>query len=720
MSAFSNTATATNKNEVLDKALAKLKSHDLGLDELPDASTDTWLAFKAYGFSLAEQLALTAYKARLAGPDPKNNTLSPVNSDVSTPSKSSIGTTSGAATSSNPGSAYSSVPSGSASKARPHENFRSKLTRTVGMELEWINNFGRTLQLQVNNKQVTTSAAFVQAAEDATVDNFGTITSAILSLNVECTADVVRSLGVKFDKQALKTEGETQYQKTFNAANKDTPYLISNAAASDGVPVAKPEDQRGFHNYTAKIDNSSSLRPLGIEFESTVHKDSYEGGTKSTEVDYGVIEQSFERVCSMARLNSSLSCFGVFGVTCRRLWITWLKRRWVRSASGALEFHESLSLFLTDVDNLPTLWAMLTNEALVDRNVIFINPAESLHLHRYLSTMCPLPGFCRTIAIGASNAKVFSVSFPVLNNRGGLAINRNAKRVAIKIVLSDDEYAQEIQCLKRVCTTHPTDAKNFYAIGCMGAQDQESTYFSAEWTGHMRDLGIRTRDATEKSKASNYLMAPMKPWWLCEPSTELHGGVIIMRCGNHHSKLSVPFSLQALINDTTKWLVRIHAADVLHCDIRVRNIMYFPELTLKLRDETTERNLLGSMKRKEKEDEETTVIIDGGFQIIDFGLSECLKNSPSIAQDDAAAVGENTVSSDDNGLSAALMNMSLASNAEFSAKKTIPKAYGQYKDAGEAVKQAGQRVKDDKFEYNWKSADDWQMLLKAVTRCLKG
>jgi hypothetical protein len=501
---------------------------------------------------------------------------------------------------------------------------------------------------------------------------------------------------IRFNPQQLKIEGETRYQKTFNDENKSCAYIFSAAYTNGHIPVPKYNYDR-VYVFSGKPDNVNIVRPWFIEFKAGSHEEVHERCNDAPMVeDWAVIEQCIDRVCCVATLNAHLSQVGAFGVTCRRLWVVFFRRRVIEDGVKVPALGECVHIMRTDPAHLSQLWALLTYEAEMNRNLIFTDPAVSAYITTFLNRISLIHGYCRCSLVGASSSMVYSLSFPGIYKTADTAsvigIDGYRKQVSIKIITGRDEFEQERQCVRQVSAFlglhDPDAARDFYVAGTWQYGEDVYEPSSAQWAMFFESVNVNAIKVLSNTVRTRSASAhQLDPWWSytpTPPSAADRGGIVIMRCAD---VTAIPHAdLPGLTKAAMLWLHRIHAARVLHCDLQIQNILYFHPL------DNVKRRSSGSYTFTTFVNNALLQKLSAGWQIVDFGLG--------------CACGTDGTND---------RNFSSESATALRSKVWIRKDSSQYRNGGPGLHKAGAAFGSvGWFEYDWSVEDDWAMLFQAM------
>jgi hypothetical protein len=572
------------------------------------------------------------------------------------------------------------------------------MVRTIQNQIGRINFFYQRTQFHIND---SSGEGCIEVPTDETVDYAkladqyleGINRAVVLEEEAICalvlTNDVIlkpgdlATYGIAFDSADLKVSGETSYQGAMDVKNIISNYLVKTSNSNLSTPM--PTLHADYYAFAGKADAISIARPLSFEQIGESRAESYNKGRDPFDMDdYGVLLRGFQRVLGLAAVNCHLTNIVALCATCRYLSVVVFRRCWHRSSSyTAPVLVESLRVIRGYPDATECLWAKLTKEAVLDPTVMYCDAVDSFHATRFLSRIARFHGYCRTLAVAASGAKVFSVTFPT-QSRGDIIIKRKTNEFAIKIVQNDFEFENEVSCLSQfhdyLQQNDPQAARSFYALGYWKSTDENPVYFG-DWSTYFEDL----RDQMEQllccgAEQHHGNTADPCAWWELVPAEDdvlaeagfhsIPGGIIIMRSADvlsdvaHRSKL-----LGSLIADSGTWMERIHAAGLLHCDVRWRNILYFPALTVENRSD----QVVGKTAK-------VSLQAEPGFQIVDFGLG-------AILRDGATAI-----------------------------RRTVDKRTGQFANAGQRLKECADSVSTETFKFDWMAWDDRDMLRVAYAK----
>jgi hypothetical protein len=502
-----------------------------------------------------------------------------------------------------------------------------------------------------------------------------------ISASLQLSSDDVESHGLIHDPEALHTMGETNYQKWFNEQNINNNrnnYILRTQHVNSRIPVALQPENEVFR-FTGKTDNLSMLRPLAIEFKGNKYPANHRSSGKLIAMHFEVIEQAIRRIYSMSCIQQFIGNIGVFAVCHDRVWLVWYKRT-IDPEEG--KQSESIHVMTIDPGDFRFLWALLTKEALADRNVIFVEGNNDFYyLIQFLNYIYPnIAYYCRTKFVSMSNNSVYAVTLPQLTGRKStstMCVSKVDKHFALKVVSSQSYFEREVDCIARINSyiddKNVQEASKFYAFG--------SKAWNGDYISHAFSPPI---DFTKLKKPLNHVVSnesmdfgsDLQPWWLFEPAPRqpLEGGVIVMRCGDYskHAK-AYDNVVEPMIFGVQFWLNLYHQAQVLHRDIRLPNIMRFddPPVYTAIVDRNSNETSRNNGNRNSCLQ----------WQLIDFSIGHCLK------KDEESVMTQLHINS------------------------------AQYQNAGWMVKEINNQ---EQFEYEWTYFDDQQMMMNVFVKFLKG
>ena len=256
-----------------------------------------------------------------------------------------------------------------------------------------------------------------------------------------------------------------------------------------------------------------------------------------------------------------------------------------------LRQRESIHVIKVDPSKLGYYWALLTKQALLDRDVMFVEGNDARYLVPFLNNLHPkVAHYCRTRFVSMSMNRVYAVTLPQLFSNGiaSVCVSKDVKHFAVKIIENPQEFEQEVQCIAQInehISVHGCGLKgenyrflSFYALGSQKWGEAPVMY-----NEDVIDLGIIRAQLIRVMKApaaqaSTRLRdsTALVPWWLYEPAAAqpLGGGVIVMLCGDYEKPIDAS-NIASAARGVGHWLDLVHNARVLHRDIRPSNIMRF-------------------------------------------------------------------------------------------------------------------------------------------------
>jgi hypothetical protein len=338
-------------------------------------------------------------------------------------------------------------------------------------------------------------------------------------------------------------------------------------------------------------------------------------------------------------------------------------------------------------DDLGYFWALLTKQALENRNVMFQEENDDYnYLIDFLNGVYPnMAHYCRVRFVNRSMNSVYAVTLPQLSGHHStlICVSKNEKHFALKIISNQSEFEQEVRCITAI---------NQY-FKQYGFPQQEFPYFyafgSKAWNSpyilhskydvvnfniikiQMSEVLVNPERLEGAMKAltidTNHFV---KPWWLFEPgpSKPLAGGVIVMLCGDYYHHVT-PYNVKEAIYGAQYWLDMYHKAGVVHRDIRLSNILRFDYPPAYV---TIANKKLPGVSASD---------LCSQWQLIDFNLGCCLNE------------GMSEVST------------------------TLQRNSAQWKNAGRKVRQKLQDDADQSLEVvevSWNRSDDNEMLVDLI------
>jgi hypothetical protein len=509
---------------------------------------------------------------------------------------------------------------------------------------------------------------------------------------------------IVFDLNQLKTEGATKYQQIFNDANRASKYIVSAAYANDQIPVPKYTFD-GVFAFNGRSDCVSIVRPWFIEFKGGSHSEEYDcGNVELITEDWALIQQCIDRVCCTAALNSHYSVVGAFGVTCTRLWVTVFRREWIDNGAKEPSLRERVHILRSEPNNLSHLWALLTEEAVLNRDLMFVDRTDSAYLTSFLNGVSMIHGYCKSSVAGASSSNVYSMGVPggytAKQDKCNVGRVGDTKHVSVKIIRNRDHFERECRCVKQISEyLHQTDldaAKKFYVAGTWQYGSCSYEPLSAQWAQFFHDVNRNAVAFLSKSLEANTIHG-LTPWWLYTPAPRKceAGGIIIMRCADVGAEPGLK-----MFADAQEWLRHIHDAGVLHCDLKFQNMLLFRSFETAFGEATKQyrfHTLIDSAMLNK---------LDDGWQIVDFGASyACEANAKARKARQPSPSPAAAYNAD-----APVIPFSLPL-----AVVSIVKDSGQYLTAGKRIRRSGASVQSGHaFEVQWSVEDDWDMFCMAV------
>eukprot|EP01031_Cornospumella_fuschlensis_P026993 gene26993-32612_t len=393
--------------------------------------------------------------------------------------------------------------------------------------------------------------------------------------------------GLVHNSQELYDMGETAYQKRINEASASKLcFLVQTHKSSSLIPAAKQHDN-GIFRFSGKADILSALRPMAVEIKGVSHTAPYSkpfGSKHLDNVHCDVLEQALRRVYSVSCIQQYMANIAVFAVCSDRAWLAWYQRKMVQEE---LRQQESINMIEIEPSSLGYYWALLTKQALENRNVMFLEGHDAMYLIDFLDGLQPHAAhYCRTRFITMSMNSVYAVTLPQREAEKGesLCISKSVKHFALKVIQNQQQFEQEAQCIAQI---NGYIHSHGYGIG----EGCNSTFYalgSKKWGEECKIHNSRAFDTSKIGSLLGEIMRPaleaheqrmrddVVPWWLYVPKPDkpLAGGVILMLCGDYNHKVSASNRVLAY-RGVSYWLDLIHSAGVLHRDIRRSNIMRF-------------------------------------------------------------------------------------------------------------------------------------------------
>ena len=486
--------------------------------------------------------------------------------------------------------------------------------------------------------------------------------------------DDINKYGIIHSTEKLSSWGENKYQKWFDDKNvgKRSCFLLGTSERSGKIPIAQ-QCQNDTFSFTAKIDNISTLRPLGIEFK----------GDK-TGSQFEVLLQSIRRIYSISCIQQYLGNIGVFAVCPSCIRLVWYERKMVQQQQ-----QQSINVINIKSDQFSYVWALLTKQALDNRDIMYVNNWDAYYLVNFLNSIYPkLAHYCRSRFIKMSMNSVYAITLPQLMTERGkstMRLSKKDKHFALKVIPSQSEFDQEVACIAKI-NSH-IDGMNggdneycgFYAFGskqfngnyqshssnrnivnfdCIKemmrdvfkeASASKASASSAQKSAPARQTRSLSRRASELSTTTSSATTsaptssedPPQPWWLYQPGDDpsSRGGVIVMICGDLNNKVTLDCE-----SDVAKWLKLYHDARVLHRDIRQSNIVRFkrPPLyqsAVSIADRPSNscsnnnsNNNSNSNNNNSSSNSSSSSSNGYEYQLIDFNLACCLDDGTTIME----------------------------------------------------------------------------------------
>jgi hypothetical protein len=220
--------------------------------------------------------------------------------------------------------------------------------------------------------------------------------------------------------------------------------------------------------------------------------------------------------------------------------------------------------------------------------------------------------------------RVYAVSLPQLQSlhKKTICVSKNEKHFALKVVTSQFEFDQEVQCIaqiNRYINEHGVLEDEFPHFYAFGSKKLNSDYILHNSYELVNFEYIKSQMRKVFSDTATLLPTP---WWLYDPNptTSINeGGVIVMLCGDLYNRVTSD-NMNFMACGVNYWLGLYHKAHVVQRDIRLSNILRFSYPPVY----TYFRNRYGN----------TYVVsnVDSflQWQLIDFNLGYCLNESDHV------------------------------------------------------------------------------------------
>jgi len=352
-------------------------------------------------------------------------------------------------------------------------------------------------------------------------------------------------------------------------------------------PFFKPPQMIGeasVSHLSGKPDGTSLAAPMDLEIKS----DGKSG--QLVEGDWLVLDQAVERVVTRLNMAGFLSWALAFAVTGRSAWCVLGERRF----ESCQEIRQ-VNLCRVQHNSVSALWGAVTRRAAREPN--FFLTEDGPFLLRSLYSADLEPWACRIKWLASSMSNVYGITLPQqfsLGAKSCLGVNclPDAVTFVVKVVRGAhaDLFAPEVIALQKMADSFPKFT--FYALGyfpqnpevkkpgppfllvlfyhasciCPAVVRPPSTIFF----GHSGVHWFGQAPPRPSQFSASATITPFAAWWnvLCENE---EGGVIFMRRGHPCSSVDLP----GICEGVCRSLRLAHSVGIMHCDLRLSNVLQF-------------------------------------------------------------------------------------------------------------------------------------------------
>jgi hypothetical protein len=438
--------------------------------------------------------------------------------------------------------------------------------------------------------------------------------------------------------QELKTNGEDVVQgnlleQWIKSVNFAECYGADTSTTSRHVPIYKvPDAYESSASGSAMVDIVSTACPMVLELKSSKSKgkskENLEEPAATTEPDEGIntlpslttkekelVYQLIERIFTMGRMNETLRRIVGFATSGRRSWILLLLRDFDGKEKEKWKLGEKYYLSPIETSQIVPMWHRL-NRASVLNKTVYCDPQRTYPLAELLNALGYHPGYCQMKWLKHSaTSDIFSVTpADLLPGKKELSLPKSNNVTSMIVKLSNDPRGiQEVNVLKHLSPKDNICPAILYVIATAEVTQRKKGELSVHLVNdtfllnnHLNPKFSVAPKLKSKAKAESALHVEKV---LSKNVADRFADCYFCKCElkDHASKKSlisadqwwnycrdtnaipvVPFTGVVMymanrrVRDAekagdsyTNRLTEIHKRDVLHCDIRPPNCLFF-------------------------------------------------------------------------------------------------------------------------------------------------